>query len=227
MSPFLSRLVARTRGTAPVVEPLIQPQYAPRPARVAESLGTASGGGAPPPPAADSPRSTVVELIAPLERDAARPSPQRRESEREAHVSSEQPRVATRVPHLPEQETHRSANEPLLVQQGVSKALPIHKPPPIPSQQNAAIPERSGRRGAPPSAVREAARALLNPAPPSTEQSPAPEPEGATAPIVRVTIGRIEVRAISSPPPPVRSRPVAKPALTLEAYLDSRKNGAR
>jgi hypothetical protein len=48
------------------------------------------------------------------------------------------------------------------------------------------------------------------------------------APIVHVTIGRIEVRAAPAPTP-TRRKPVSRPApkLTLDAYLKSRREGAR
>jgi hypothetical protein len=48
------------------------------------------------------------------------------------------------------------------------------------------------------------------------------------APIVRVTIGRIDVRAAPAPVPPPRKTAIpAPPKLTLDAYLKSRKEGAR
>ena len=53
-----------------------------------------------------------------------------------------------------------------------------------------------------------------------------PEPP---TPTVRVNIGRIEVRAITPPPPPVR-RPAttrSAPALSLDAYLKQRNEGQR
>jgi hypothetical protein len=55
-----------------------------------------------------------------------------------------------------------------------------------------------------------------------------PNDQPAEPPIVRVTIGRIEVRAAPEPAPAPRkpSRPVA-PRLTLDAYLKSRKGGVR
>jgi hypothetical protein len=46
-------------------------------------------------------------------------------------------------------------------------------------------------------------------------------PEVPAAPIVRVTIGRIEVRAISQPPPPPRPARPAAPRLSLDEYLAS------
>ena len=48
------------------------------------------------------------------------------------------------------------------------------------------------------------------------------------APIVRVTIGRIEVRAVPAPAAPARKPSRASgPKLTLDAYLKSRKEGTR
>ena len=49
------------------------------------------------------------------------------------------------------------------------------------------------------------------------------------APTIRVNIGRIEVRAITPPPPPVRRPAPARPgpALSLDAYLKQRDEGQR
>jgi hypothetical protein len=58
-------------------------------------------------------------------------------------------------------------------------------------------------------------------------RSPTEEP-AERAPIVRVTIGRIDVRAVNVPTPPVRTKDSARtPTLSLEAYLKSRVEGAR
>jgi hypothetical protein len=48
------------------------------------------------------------------------------------------------------------------------------------------------------------------------------------APTIRVTIGRIEIRAAMPPAPPPRARPVRRqPALPLEQYLQRRNEGRR
>lgn len=49
--------------------------------------------------------------------------------------------------------------------------------------------------------------------------------EKAPEPVVHVTIGRVEIRAVSAPPVPKRAAP-SKPALSLSDYLD-RRNGGR
>jgi len=56
----------------------------------------------------------------------------------------------------------------------------------------------------------------------------AAQAKGATAPVVRVTIGRIEVRGIMPSPPAPRAIPGTRgPALTLEEYLRQRSEGRR
>lgn len=48
--------------------------------------------------------------------------------------------------------------------------------------------------------------------------------EKAPEPVVHVTIGRVEIRAVSAPPVPKRAAP-SKPALSLSDYLDRRSGG--
>lgn len=50
----------------------------------------------------------------------------------------------------------------------------------------------------------------------------------AEPPVVKVTIGRVVVKAVLPPPTPARPTPVAasqRPALTLEAYVQARNEG--
>jgi hypothetical protein len=55
----------------------------------------------------------------------------------------------------------------------------------------------------------------------SNSPNVADSPDAAGQPVVRVTIGRIEVRAISQPPPPLRPARPAAPRLSLDEYLAS------
>jgi hypothetical protein len=51
-------------------------------------------------------------------------------------------------------------------------------------------------------------------------------PSSPAPPTIQVKIGRIEIRAVTNPPPPQRSRPTASlPKLSLEDYLKSRGGG--
>jgi len=88
----------------------------------------------------------------------------------------------------------------------------------------------SSRRPAFPGAVRPLDISLAE----RSANSPHAEPEAARqaaappAPIIKVSIGRIEVRALAPPPPSPRARP--KPsgsALTLNDYLKQRDEGKR
>jgi hypothetical protein len=69
------------------------------------------------------------------------------------------------------------------------------------------------------------------PAPAALASAQAPtQPEPATpepAPIIQVTIGRIEVRATPPPSQPARGARPAGPALSLDEYLRSRSGGSR
>jgi hypothetical protein len=65
----------------------------------------------------------------------------------------------------------------------------------------------------------EFSSALL-PRPVRAEVSPAP-------PSVQVTIGRVEVRAILTPPVPPQRRPPARPRLSLDEYLRQRHSSRR
>lgn len=61
----------------------------------------------------------------------------------------------------------------------------------------------------------------ITPAAPARTEPSAPEP----APVIRVTIGRIEVRAIQQLPPPVPREAPRTPTLSLDDYLRRRQGG--
>lgn len=69
-----------------------------------------------------------------------------------------------------------------------------------------------------PPALRPETRAYVAPPSPAL-----PGPDAAAAePVIRVTIGRVEVRATLVAPPPAPARPRNEPSLTLEAYRRKR-----
>ena len=62
--------------------------------------------------------------------------------------------------------------------------------------------------------------------PPVAEENSSPPPQ--PGPIIRVNIGRIEVRAVTPPEPATRAqRPIPSPRLSLEEYLKQRQGGRR
>jgi len=208
MTHFLARLVERARGTAPRIEPIIAPRFAPAPVVEITSQSEASppGRGEPgPPEAIESANPEVVrqKKIEPPGR------------EEESTGKSIQP-------------LHESL---LVLPETVSlEAPPVVRRTKTESQRvsvlrNGAVREASSSRSKvvrpgsaiPAKTTREIERAVELPNEPRTE-----------APIVRVTIGRIEVRAVPAPATPARKPSRAsEPKLTLDAYLKSRKEGSR
>ncbi len=62
----------------------------------------------------------------------------------------------------------------------------------------------------------------LKPIPKQGPSSRWPEMQNETAPTIRVTIGRIEVKAVTAPPLPIPKKQRPSPRLSLEAYLKQR-----
>jgi hypothetical protein len=54
-----------------------------------------------------------------------------------------------------------------------------------------------------------------------------PDPEPSSPPVIRVTIGRIEVRAPAPPPPPVEAPAPPRPRISLDDYLQSHNGRSR
>jgi hypothetical protein len=97
---------------------------------------------------------------------------------------------------------------------------------------DAAPPRRPGRRppstGTAPVPSVERARAIVRPAARRAVEQPVPlETVKREPPPVRVTIGRIEVRAVAAPPAPPRPAPERPAPLSLDEYLELRRSGRR
>ncbi len=228
MSHFLARLVERTRGTAPRVAPLIAPRFAP--GGIAEITEEGVAAAAAPPPSLTP--QTDTRLVAP----------------KKSPLEAPQPRSTHPAPNesvAPEPES-ASAPDPIEI---VEETLLV----PVPAATAPQSPDAAGTGGSgplrrdvlphvqapsapplaahtnPPNGSRPAQP--RPPTPPPRAKTPAipPRPQSAAEPpIVRVTIGRIDVRAAPAPAGPAR-RPArdSKPKLTLDAYLKSRREGAR
>jgi hypothetical protein len=102
--------------------------------------------------------------------------------------------------------------------------LPLAEPTRSVVRLSSSVEGPSSRTVRPSTPATKEVRALIA----TPKLSPLPEEAGSKAPIVHVTIGCIEVRAAPAPITPARKpsrRPA--PALTLDAYLKSRKGGGR
>ena len=210
MSHFLARLVERARGTAARVEPIVAPRFAPT-----AIVEIASEVEAPPPERGDQ-RPTIEEKSSPR----AVPHHEASAAKGEAKILRE-----SEKPSLPQQP------EKLLIpmEKSVVNSTAIVRPSlsgdsPVPAVKNGMVrnsftASRSKRpRQTTPLATtsRNFEHDLLTP-----NESPGQPP------IVRVTIGRIDVRATPPATPSRKSSARSEPKLTLDAYLKSRREGTR
>ena len=211
MSHFLVRLVERSRGTAPRVEPVVAPRFAPTPiVEIASEIET-------PRPERGDQQPTVEEKTSP-----------RAVAQQEAPAGKAEPQIF--------QESQKSLPpkqpEKLLVPMekiAVDSTAFVRPSPfadrPVQVIKNGMVRRNSFTalqskrpRSATPLATRSGSfeRDLLTP----NEWPEQP-------PIVRVTIGRIDVRATPPAVPSRKSSARSEPKLTLDAYLNSRKEGTR
>jgi hypothetical protein len=224
MTHFLDRLVERARGTVPLVEPIIAPRFAPAP--VAE---IATEEEATPPTrratqetrAANETRDVVVRQEAPPMEE-----PRRRKGEpptRETEEKEETVEVAPQGLLVPLQPPNDIEIAPPPAWTRGSESLRSDVPPHVRSAP--ALPVvRRGKHQPPSAAPRPSGRPALSASPLTFPN----ETHSNERPIVRVTIGRIEVRAAPAPStPPRKPAPRSEPKLTLDAYLKARQEGAR
>jgi hypothetical protein len=218
MSHFLARLVERARGTAPRVEPIIAPRFAPAPqGEISEEVTM------PPLLGEFTDEVSTLTRATPLEMPPgtpANPAP---------HPHARQETSSATPFEVAEDDSTEMVRETLL--------LPSETPelPPAPAARQrksttdkTVLPKRPALAPQPQrrlfiqQTTREP-RSLVSAHSPAVPNESISEP-----PIVRVTIGRIDVRATSAPAAPTRKTPPpSAPKLTLDAYLKARKEGAR
>ena len=194
------------------------------PDRASERLGPSA---ASPPPQADRPvRRTPLRSVHPVHT----PSPQPRtesDSNLVATPDGSMPRVGPPAPARPQERLLDA--EPTTPRGGtVPAAAPGEQQTRLRPESRHAVdmdPLRGERRAARAGPVKhESERRPVRPV------SPAPEPERSPAPsvgapTVRITIGRIEVRAVVPPATPARKAPPTGPRLSLDEYPRTRNAG--
>ena len=229
MADFLSRLVARSLGTAPLVRPVVAPLFARGPAIAADpSVGadepaesTAESDGwadaVAPPPARVEPGRIHTAFSRPSSKEPdgrrpdARPTPAVVRPER---IGPSVEREWTAAPPLEEQPEEPGGEAPAPRRAG-ARRLSTEK-----SSNSATLDPRPTAMPARSSLGRDVSRERRSAALPSAEREP-------PAPIVQISIGRVEVRAVTAPesgaakpaPPRVDTR------LSLEEYLKTGKRG--
>ena len=247
MSDYLTRLIERSLGVAPRIEPLIAPLHSPP--------GQITGEGADTPPPHGSGSTAKIES---LEREATRDDSRKKWSDRATLTRTENQLHRASI-LLPESQTHPiekkvdrlevKSDIPLAPASSVSPphavnttSLPASLPPSATASprriQNTIQPETladlnvTALPKGPPPVLRIAALASQKKSPNVVhpEIKPAafpsiPLPSSSEPPAIHVTIGRVEVRAIIAPtaPPKVAAPPTSK--ISLEDYLKQRNGG--
>jgi hypothetical protein len=225
MSDFLARLADRALGIAQMVKPVIEPAFAAFPSNGFEDhpSGVAAPDADPlavgPTAATPSIERLVRDRVQLQDRDRQRiiePRPAR--AENTATVSTD---IAAA-----HQETAVDRATPPLA---IASAPPSHVDD-IPPHLTAALTARSTL----PEPGEKASYGLIAAPPPSAHRSqrrlqPQAAAAAETPQIVRVTIGRIDVRAEVASPPPARaaSRKPENRGLSLDDYLKQRAEGRR
>jgi len=221
MSHFLARLVERARGTAPRVEPVVAPRFAPTPiVEIASEVEV-------PAPELSPETQTARETKSPgrtiVRQEIGSPRPD--ETPREEGTASEPEKLLVPqkilVPDQPKPIVRRIGPEEVAALPVVNSATPKQSvPEPRATQPGSPIPAKAIVAGIvdPGHTVagRKARRTAILP----NESHNEP-------PIVRVTIGRIDVRATPPAVPSRKSSTYSEPKLTLDAYLKSRREGTR
>ena len=211
MSHFLARLVERARGTVPRVEPVVTPWFAPTPiVEIASELET-------PPPERRDQQPTVEENSSP--RAVVQQEAPAKKAEPKVPRESEKPSLSQQPEKLLVPMETRAVDSTAFVRPSPSDDRPV------PAVKNGIVRRNSftasrSKRPQPATSVattfRSFERDLL--APNESPEQP---------PIVRVTIGRIDVRATPPAAPSRKSSTRSEPKLTLDAYLKSRREGTR
>ena len=238
MSDYLTRLIERSLGTVPQIEPLIAPLHAPSEQLLNERAATTATFG----PAAPAKPETSERDTASGEAASSRSesqsfrdlpplaeAPARFPIEKGDDPSESRPRVPLRELSLP---PRFEILEP--------PSVPLSPPIVAPGSTRAVVQPEITERSAPGAATegplrspQHQSRILVQPEiigrrkPPESSAGPAPQSFANEPPAIHVTIGRVEVRAVMSPSAPPKVAPRAVPKLSLKDYLKQRNGGAR
>lgn len=233
MTHFLSRLVKRARGTAPRVEPLVAPRFAPHAAEASPPEETATvvrphhevRNGREPAVPPENPHPAPPDAVAgePTSRQQRPPSTKETRDSTSAAATNAGLRPESLL--VPTWRDDDSRAQPPSASPDDKGRADVNLT--SPRSSSPVTPRRSRVRAAPPS----------SPGPTTADSDPRFFPDApphSRAPVVRVTIGRIEVRGVAPSPAAatlpsrrIATQRTAGPTLTLDAYLQSRRKEGR
>jgi hypothetical protein len=212
MSDFLTRLAERTLGVAPLARPHLSPVFAPAPPETAadnvDAATDAVSEAAPATPGRQSQSTSIQSLAAEVGLEPAVPDKR-----------TQVPPHMTPIVEETARSVHREADKPGIVRPGTRSATPspqrstLTEPQPSATPKGAASSDSPGPTTIPTATTHRAA---------SFDRKWA----DASPPTINVTIGRIEVRAVT---PAIQSRAERRPLQlqSLDEYLRSRNEDRR
>lgn len=222
MSDFLGRMAGRALGTLPLSQPLIPSTFAPDAGALQPVVDeiAARPETSPAPPIRITPPPNPARLPEPPESAAQIPMPEQ--------AIPAQPVVAGRREMSPTVPFHEQTREDAPASLASGPPAPLRQPPESPQVRLTAPPEPHETLPLPQQPSRAATAAASSPhlEPP---RQVAVAPAESAPPVIRVTIGRIDVRAEFPPAAAPRSAPARRPApaLSLDDYLKQRIEGKR
>lgn len=253
MADLFTRLAERALGIAPTLRPMATSVFAPETgvvtdtaaatvdSRVVASKATILPEESPRPDQAEFPAEFAQTRAndshpAPVEESVkgSRTTIQSASRTQTAAHEFNHPLVAKHEPEVRRPAPHREPSAPAL-QADAAPSAPASKPLDVGSEYDAqSIPKRSIKstdvvsRDIRDKPVDVAMDTAAPPAPLHPAGFDLREPPASHSPVIRITIGRVEVKAVqpATAPAPPRS-PARAPSLTLADYLKQRKGGRR
>lgn len=248
MSDFVTRLVDRQAGTVAMVRPRVPSMFAPPVSRTEPSDLSVSDSLLPQAGASETPPASIRrgphegELLTQTDHQEEQPLvhgpwPTPRAESRPRHAASSPAPLVRNVSTVVPQPNHETLASPLVRAVTIPTPAPSHEMEPTEQNINHRVgssPLSPVARIEPPPRLVETEHAMTRSsaaAPPSlasgavtgrkTPHINAAPPE----PPVEVTIGRIEVTAVSAAPDQKRKPGARRPAMSLEDYLMRRQGG--
>jgi hypothetical protein len=230
MSDYLTRLIERSLGLPPQIEPLVAPIHAPTGLVLSETVETPSASESSPAAKIETSQQDALPGVAVNARAAepafsqrgsqpARPSSALPESQTEFPIEKKDDRLRP-IESGPKVRSHQasSASRPEAVD------ITIASPPaPVPPPSPLATPIVSQRT----TQIVVQPELISHFKPAATPAVSLLQPSPKEPPAINVTIGRVEVRAVMPRVAVPKPAPPSPPKLSLEDYLKQRNGGAR
>lgn len=219
MSGFLSNLIARSFNDAPVIQPRVPSLFETAGDEFLGELQSGTPPEAAPETAAPTSMPQSVSRSSPIREVATSNSIANASDSRETgsppKPAERVTEVAPVIAHAPRRKSHTV--EVKKVELETNKVA-------VPADSLGDAKKDAGRKTRPSQGFSEPRVVHLER---RKDFSPAEQRSSTSAPIIRVTIGRVEVRAIHPPATAPKPQKPAPPKLSLEDYLQQRGKGSR